>query len=430
MLSVALASCTRDALEDLPLPDAAGTESFKISPEEAQAELASFMAELEGTGSHKLGVAPKRFAKVRALRRDMHVRSIGLDDPEVEDIDIDTLMYAINFADNQGFALVAADRRTSPILAIVDEGNFHPDSLTEDADEGFLSFVSDAIHMELQDIQGYEKTFHTTQTQPGDYTIVQRYKPMLHTKWGQGGDYGKYCPNRVAGCVMVAIAQILSYYQTVSRVSWSDRSDNGTSGASDLHWDRIIADCDRCGGKLGHSSCAASADEVAHLLRYLGVALGAEYKKKGVYGETGAKSSNAIDWFNKWGLLNATPLTSYNESAIIAAIKSRNLVYGRGATGKKKFLGIKIGYKGGHAWVYDGALITYKDGTSTNYVHCNWGWDGNKNGYYLSRVFDTNAGPVSYAPTDNRPIETIDDTVDPYPYFCYKLEYSIITRKN
>ncbi len=58
-----------------------------------------------------------------------------------EEGDIDTLMYAINFADNQGFALVAADKRTSPVLAIIDEGSFNVDSLSEDKDEGFLAFI-------------------------------------------------------------------------------------------------------------------------------------------------------------------------------------------------------------------------------------------------------------------------------------------------
>lgn len=74
---------------------------------------------------------------------------------------------------------------------------------------------------------------------------------------------------------------------------------------------------------------------MAHLVRYLGIALGAEYKKSN---ETSAKTSKAVEWFNKWGGLNASSLKGYNESNIISAIKSGYPVLGRGNSGKKRYL--------------------------------------------------------------------------------------------
>ena len=126
--------------------------------------------------------------------------------------------------------------------------------------------------------------------------------------------------------------------------------------------------------------------------------LGTDYKKN----STGAKSSKAVDWFNKWAGLNASSLKGYNENAIISAIKSGYPVLARGNSGKKKVLGIRVGWKGGHAWVYDGVLVASKDGKSNNFVHCNWGWGGYKNGYYISKAFNANAGAAIYDSSDNQ----------------------------
>ena len=57
--------------------------------------------------------------------------------------------------------------------------------------------------------------------------------------------------------------------------------------------------------------------------------------------------------------------------------------------------------KGSHAWVIDGYKIrnyTSPEGRidkTQNIVHCNWGWLGNSNGYFVSGIFKTNEG-VSY----------------------------------
>lgn len=389
-------------------------DSFKVSPNEAKSELCNFMAQLNASSPKTRSAEEMQLEEIYPIRNGLHTRSISSEDTVSYDVDIDTLMYAINFADNKGFALVAADKRTSPILAIVDEGSFCVDSLSESKDEGFLSFVDYAIKMEIQDIADYEETPQTRAITTNGYKITSEYAPILHTKWTQQDVYGKYCPNGTAGCVIIATAQILSHYKTIGHVNWSY---NGTMGSSDLHWDKIISDCDDNDGKLIYSSCATSANEVAHLVRYLGIALGAEYKKSK---KTSAKSSKAVEWFNKWGGLNASSLKSYNENNIISAIKSGYPVLASGYSGKKKVLGIRVGWKGGHAWIYDGALVASKDGESYKFVHCNWGWGGYKNGYYISKAFNTNAGATIYDPSDYQTGETSN--------YKYNLEYSIVKR--
>lgn len=65
------------------------------------------------------------------------------------------------------------------------------------------------------------------------------------------------------------------------------------------------------------------------------------------------------------------------------------------------FMSAVAGIVDGHAWVIDGYKIrnyTSPEGRidkTQNIVHCNWGWLGNSNGYFVSGIFKTNEG-VSY----------------------------------
>ena len=68
----------------------------------------------------------------------------------VDSLSIDTLLYFVNFADNQGFAVVAADKRTSPILALIDKGNYKAGDLAQEDNPGFLSFLDRAVNQEIE----------------------------------------------------------------------------------------------------------------------------------------------------------------------------------------------------------------------------------------------------------------------------------------
>ncbi len=117
--------------------------------------------------------------------------------------------------------------------------------------------------------------------------------------------------------------------------------------------------------------------------------------------------------------MNATSQKSYNEEQIIAALRAGNPVFGRGNAGEKKILWWTK-YTNGHAWVYDGCIRSVVESKPSYFVHCNWGWGGYKNGYYLSKVFNTADGADIYESGDVQTGNGYD--------FKYNLEYSIISR--
>ena len=102
-----------------------------------------------------------------------------------------------------------------------------------------------------------------------DYDDVYGTAYNLSSKWGQGAPYNQYCPGPYTGCVATATAQILSFFPTIGSVNWQDGS---SYGSSVLHWKQIATDCFRYKGILNTVTTPQSANEVAHLMRYLGVA--------------------------------------------------------------------------------------------------------------------------------------------------------------
>ncbi len=415
MLTLTLCGCVNDNYILLDRPE--NVELYSITPDEAAniaLDFAAVMRDNERTRIGETGILS--VANVQPLRsRNIITRS----ETAYNEICIDTLLYVVNFSDDQGFALVAADKRTTPIYAIVDSGFLDFDNLESEENIGFLIFLEGAAGKIVQDVNTND-AIETKATTNG-WTIIQKYPAMLKTRWNQTAPYNMYCPNnQYTGCTVTATAQILSYYQTIGSVSWSD---NGRSGSAILNWSRIISDCESNYGMLNTTSYYASSSEVAHLMRYLGVAMGADYESDG----TAVNKKKPINWMNDWGGLNATKLADYSVSPIISAIKSNKLVYARGNSGRKKFLGITVSYTGGHAWVYDGYVSASSGGAISNLLHCNWGWGGSKDGYYISGAFNTNNYAEIY---DWEVTKSSGEGQDEgnEGNFQYNLEYSIVSR--
>lgn len=104
-----------------------------------------------------------------------------------------------------------------------------------------------------------------------------------------------------------------------------------------------------------------------------------------------ALPSKAKSTFDLLGYNNVNLKWGYNENTVMKSLDS----------GCPVFMSAVAGIVDGHAWVIDGYKIrnyTSPEGRidkTQNIVHCNWGWLGNSNGYFVSGIFKTNEG-VSY----------------------------------
>ena len=399
-----LLSCTEEAIvSEVPKTDSEHIDlsenDYKVSIEEAEEYLIGFLKHLDDPLTYGSN-GGRKIKNVEAIRSNRQIQTYASENDL--HVDLDTLMYAINFENGQGFALMAADRRTTPIYAIIDEGEYNYDEAIKNP--GFAMFMQNAIVMALEDIKNSNenKAEKKIITYSGGYTyhIKEKVKHRLETRWSQGYPYNMYCPGNAtekypAGCWPIAVAQVVAYYRSINNVSWEY---NNSFGSATMHWNRIIEDCKKWpDGSLDGENQPQSSSEVAHLIRHIGIAMGADYGKKG----TSVWENRGINYLRNYcGLSSTTTLNTFNAGICATFLRGRHsIVLMKGAKGS--FLGIQT--TSGHAWVIDGYIEAYRQRRSgrgsgrsweeVTMFHCNYGWGGIADGYYYGEVFDTQKGP-------------------------------------
>lgn len=361
---------------------------------------------------------------------------------------IDTLIYAVNFQNDEGFALVPASRKADELLAICEQGNYTAGC--EESNPGFAMYISMAVP-KLIDIEntcseatqgslsGNNLSSDLTPYNPNNNSPLQTKEtddttwychvmPRVKVNWSQQGIYGSYAPNGVAGCGPVAIAQTMSYFE------WPKYMKFTFSGHEldklDIDWSMLKQHIDKnfvCGCSFW--TAGAIHQQIGHLLRQIGEEAHSSYGSKGT-------STNKNDTRNY--LIS----NGYNVSNISKYEKGDSKLIGNGVIlirGKNKN-GI------GHIWVLDGVKkykVLHKCFTRHNnnadwevmsiseyqyhFNHFNWGWGNWFNGWFNDMVFD------AYSPieTDNKDMNTSffgqeegnDDSI-----YVSNIEYMIVTK--
>lgn len=351
--------------------------NHRISIEQAKSNALNFVNKVNSTtrnGSTKTF----EISDVQAISLTQNsTRSAG------DSISLDTLLYIVNFADSAGFVIAGTDDREDPIYAYIEEGNYS----WEDADtlnQGFIAFLYALLESKSYDYQRDVEIIPGESGGGGGGGIPNRFEvmsPLLVTKWSQNRPYNTYTPNGYTGCVVTAISQICSFLEAPADVHWSY---NYTNGSATMNWGMIKTECIGNGG-----APTSTADQVAHLMRSLGLAFGAEYESEG----TGVDSDDAIEYMQNVGH-NVSDLDDYDVNNVVNSLKSGNkIVYMRGYA-RYYHVGLVFRkYVDGHAWVVDGYINEVKNNKQSYYLHCNWGWGGIKNGYFLNNVFNAEQNP-------------------------------------
>lgn len=304
--------------------------------------------------------------------------------------------YIVNFDHNCGFAIISADKRTRPVYAFSAEGNIllqniekNP-GLTDFFDEAVVNYLNDVESIDLSYLNRYDPVPDTIADRDtfingihyyvATWSSQRSWSCLLSTEWAQGDPYNYYCPivssgfgttgKALAGCVPVAISQIMAYHQYPA--SYSNTTFNWSSITSSPYY-------------TGYTNASLATAELIHLI---GEHVNAQYG----YSETWAYDTDAVNTLQAWGY-STSALSDYNIQNIQSSIYNSRPVYTRGSASSNS---------GGHTWVID-AYITYftqndiyydpyginlyfsEITSESNYFHCNWGmgpyWG---NGYYLS----------------------------------------------
>jgi hypothetical protein len=404
------------------------SKKFVISQEDAIVELNAVLSIIDSQkGNQGLRSGKQRTIKnVEILRTQVSLRS--------DIVGMDTLLYLVNFNDNEGFAVLAADSRIpETVLAVIDQGNitpqdfvegdYHPYNNSVDYIEGFNLYNKDADdYYVASEPPPYTMLVHYAQYGRDDNglsggAVINEYvAPMLTTVWHQNSPFNNQCPAKgsghaPAGCVPIALAQIVAYHEYPQNFSF-----NGYS----VNWTGVKNICNTT--NYDGSGTPYDSITVAQMVSFIGSWCNTLYTEDWSF----AMPTSAEDFLEQiydnvdldWG---------YEEDKIIDMLKKGNPV----------FISAVSGLVSGHAWVIDGyigrstAIYTTDDlgrrivtiAPSPYLVHCNWGWkNGNANGYYYSGIFNTKNGPDEFGANDH--------TYSSYNDYNPTWAFSVITYKN
>ena len=339
---------------------------------------------------------------------------------------VDTALYVFNFKNNNGFAIISGDKRVADILAFTENGNLNDSDMNDIEDTGLAVYLSrlpvffkeeldrfsiekDSLEEVIDEPETYRRKRRTKYSYSfTDWENVNRVPNLVEVKWNQSAPYNNEAPfvqypdgsqrRAVTGCVSTALAQLISAHKYPSNF-------RGVS----LDWDFLTQYPSYAYYVREVESFERYNDIVAKLHKKIGDALGNNWGS-----QTGAPLKNISGVLREMGYSNYSSETNFDTNAAISSIAQRKPIFLCGYSEKSTsgwWVFKKNQYDIGHAWLGDGYVNQKRTCTKTiratgeivdvttenrTLIHCNWGWGGSYNGYFLPGVFDSNS-PITYS---------------------------------
>jgi hypothetical protein len=291
--------------------------------------------------------------------------------------------YVFNVGENKGFVIVSGDDRAKDILGYSDTGSFSTDSMPENFKNWMAFYKSElkalaAIPEDTVTATSEVDSITTNTLRTASTTsFATSISPLLGSiKWDQSSPYNILCPKisstqAPAGCVAIAMAQILKYYQWPVKGTGSKTYKSASVNKSlTVNFSKTTYDWTNMLNTYDDSTSTLIQDTaVATLVYHCGVAVSMDYDK-----ESSSAYSNEIPaaLSNYFGYDQNAQLYCrdyYTESEWLKLIKTelnanRPIIYGGSTTSGS-----------GHQFICDGY-------DSDSLFHFNWGWNGYCDGYF------------------------------------------------
>lgn len=363
LLVAMLTGCSHDESTE-----AVDSKQTNVSADFVSADEATTIAEAIQFGSTEATTADGK-ATTRSAGLNKEVQSVT----PVPDASGVTAFYVINYKGG-GFMLLAADKRVNPVLAVSETSTFpvneslYPEGLVEWM-TGAKSYVQRvrlkqtllseemSAAWESSSIQKMAIPPKDSEMTPGDEgggsgtckDYYEAVEPLITTKWNQRNGYNALAPSlgcdgngkAPAGCIAVAMAQIMKYHKFPRFYNWNAMPDN------------------------------YATTETAKLMKDIGDAVSMKYGCKG----SSSTIFKAVKGFSRFGY--TAEWANFSPKTVIRELKAGRPVILRGGRDQ----GIFMIYVDGHEWVCDGwrKIVTYNNckRNANEGLHMNWGWSGN-----------------------------------------------------
>ena len=330
MILVAIAACSKDELGiEVIVPQQEQMDSYRVSVDEALRSAETIL---------RAGDRDTRSAARRVKSTELYVAKPATRSNENAEVSF----YLINYEDNAGYALVSTDERTTPVYMYAEEGNITTEAFEEVPplaifmEEAVANYEAEVAsygadepidigfppgmdgRMGILDGEIYYLNIDTTYVNVGPYSCTQ---------WHQQDPYGNLCDNLIAGCVPVAMGQIMAYYKHPA-----------SFGDTTFDWELMTAQ------PSFSSATTPGATNVMELLHKIGITADADYSDPN---STGVEPGMMPITFLLWGY-SCSMLNTYSSNTIINDLNSGKPVIAGGYRYNEKNEYV------GHSWVIHG----------------------------------------------------------------------------
>ena len=302
--------------------------------------------------------------------------------------------YIYNVGNNGGFALIAKDDTHGAVIGYSDQGTFDLERMSPELRDLFAILDAPIIPQVGKD-----------EARSFDYQPRYVVAPLLRSKWNQDHPYSLYTPTYkdadgdeqhcFAGCVAVALAQLMYYHQWPAQGQGSKyhpKLGKRDFSASHYRWSDMrpsYGDNERYIGSWKNPRVRPDDDpiftSVAELMRDLGAAVSMNYLPS-VSGSNSELAATALKTYFDYDTTDAlyTSRLGINkaERLIIDELIGGFPVYISGMN--------KGGGNYGHAWIIDGI-------DANGHFHMNFGWGGQSDGYYSLRHIAPGQGGAEFS---------------------------------
>ena len=252
ILSLVLFSCT---IED----DFVYQELYTTVPELNKRTLTEAL-EIAQEATSLFGTQESRSGDIRTIDTE-NIKYLCLNNNSRSQSD-DTLLYVINYADDNGFAVVSANPNTTGLIAVTEKGTYNPASEEINNNGGMAMFMNMA--------KMYVSDPNNELQKSGSATVLEFVEnvdttdtyifPKLATKWGQSWPEGRFCSNLLSGCVNTALAQIMAYFE--HPIQMNVTYDNAEISVLNLDWSEIKK---YVGSSYSNTANSTTLENIGHL---------------------------------------------------------------------------------------------------------------------------------------------------------------------
>ncbi len=280
-----------------------------------------------------------------------------------------SLVYAFN-VEGGGFVVVAGDDCAPAILGYSETSVMDPSDMPDGMKDLFEQYQQEMQYMIANGLRS-----------AAIETLGAEIKPLMTSRWGQGGPYNYMCPrykikndkgvwvNRLSltGCVATAMAQILYYHKFPAEISklpgeYYNNSKGTIVPAIDvsktLDWDLMLP---TYGTRNNVGGTQEQKDAVAKLMRLVGQSVNMQYTPTNSTAKGALTTYSFVNYFNYDA--STIKLIQRRDYAYTDWVK---MIYQEMASGRPVlYNGQSNG--GGHAFVVHG----YE---KEDFFYINWGW--------------------------------------------------------